>query len=604
MPRGNAKYKLDIVAFNRTKKAFSQVSRDLKNVSRSMTKIGKQMSLSLSLPIVGFGALAARTFLGYEDSMNAVQAVTNATGSDLELLKDRAKEMGRATQFSAKESADAMVFLAQAGLKNKQVYDALPDTLNLAAAGGLELAEAADIATNVMQGMRMKVKDLTHINDVMAKGASTANTDVRQLGEALKSAAPVASALGISLEDTTAILGQMANAGFKGGEAGNAFKTGLMRLQDVTPKMQEALDGLGISVDDFMTKTADGEEFALIPFLQALQEAGATAGDVTKIFGKMQGSRFLSLLNKEAMTSLDGLRGGLEDVQGESKRMAETRMQGLTGALKELRSAFEGLMIDLMEQGGLAQMLKGLANMLRDLSNWISGLPGPVKKMIVISALVAAAIGPILFLLGQLGLLLSGVASIASLFAGGGAAAAAGGIGAGIIGAIMAGLGVLAAHPIIVGSVLLGLIVALKVIIAKGMSLKDMLKGLWDGIKLVAAAITGYLIGAFEILKFVLEGIVGLVDKLTDGLAALVSNPIGAIKGLFGGGAAPQKIQQPNIVPFSLPEAQTMGNVSPTTVTLDFKNVPPGMKITQDKNTPFVDMNMGPIPSAGGLGGI
>ena len=161
----------------------------------------------------------------FQASMSKVRAIIGSVAQDtMAAMSARAKELGRTTQFTANQAATAYQFLAMAGLAAKQAIAALPGALQLAAAGDISLAESADLATNVLAGFQMTVEQLGRVNDVLAMAASKSNTSVSELGQALRTAAPAANAVGMSIEQAVAALGGLANAGFKGAMAGTALE--------------------------------------------------------------------------------------------------------------------------------------------------------------------------------------------------------------------------------------------------------------------------------------------------------------------------------------------------------------------------------------------
>ena len=202
------------------------VSKGLAKVTDKMEAAGKA-AVPVAAAYAAVGAAVVKTtqaFADFQGSMNNVKALTQATEKEMDKLKAQALEMGQKTKFSAKESADAMGFLAMAGLNTNQIMEALPGTLQLAAAGNLELAEAADIATNVMSGMALPISRLGELNDTLAATAASSNTNIRQLGNAMSYAAPLAASAGVSVQETSAAIGILANAGLQGERGGTALR--------------------------------------------------------------------------------------------------------------------------------------------------------------------------------------------------------------------------------------------------------------------------------------------------------------------------------------------------------------------------------------------
>lgn len=387
----NSKIKKSVARTKSLSQAFTKAGK-------KMVSVGKTMTTRLTAPIVAFGALAIRTATGFQSAMNRVSAVTGATSGDLKKLEDRAKEMGATTQFSAKESADAMTFLAMAGLDTQQVYDALPGALQLAAAGGLELAEAADIATNVMSSMSMGVKDLSHINDVLAVAQSKSNTDVRQLAEAMKPAATTADSLGVSLESMTAMLGKMADAGERGSLAGTLLRNAMLAVAAPTNKQAQAFERMGVDISKYVDSST-GKLKDFTGLVQEVEKSGAKVSDVYSAFGQ-RGARAILTLTKKGK-DLKEFTSLLENSEGAAQKASDEMMKGLPGAMKLLASSFEALQLAIVDSGlgkFIEDLIRGLAGFLQSLSE----LDPKLLSIVTTIAGVLAVAGPILIVLGQL----------------------------------------------------------------------------------------------------------------------------------------------------------------------------------------------------------
>ena len=217
-----------------------------------------QKGLSVTSKVLG-GAATAVTALGgaaikvgsdFEAGMSEVQAVSGASGEALEQLKEKAKEMGAKTKFSATESAEAMNYMAMAGWKTEEMLGGIEGIMNLAAASGEDLATTSDIVTDALTAFGMSASDSTHFADILAAASSNANTNVGLMGETFKYVAPLAGSLGYSAEDTATAIGLMANAGIKGSQAGTALRSIMTRLAKPTKESQAAMDALGLSITD------------------------------------------------------------------------------------------------------------------------------------------------------------------------------------------------------------------------------------------------------------------------------------------------------------------------------------------------------------------
>jgi len=361
----------------------------------SMKSVGRTMSTRVTLPILALGAVALKVGGDFEQGMNQVRAVSGATGDQFEALREQAKELGRTTQFSASQAAEGMSFLAMAGFEANEILGAMPATLQLAAAGQLELGEAADIASNILTGYRMTTEELTHANDVLVKTFTSTNTNLQQLGEAFKFVAPVASAAGMQFEEASAAIGLMGNAGLQASLAGTALKGAISRLLSPTSEAAEIMERLGINALD-----SSGDLLPLVNIVGQLEDSGAKTADMLEIFGLRAGPG-MSALVSQGSEALRELTEELENSGGTAERIGKVQMEGFNGAMRRMKSALEGAAIAVSESG-LLEMFESLINVLAKGAQAFSELPGPVKTAIVAIAGLAAAIGPLLIAMGLL----------------------------------------------------------------------------------------------------------------------------------------------------------------------------------------------------------
>ncbi len=391
---------------DRARKAMKKASAAVGRFGAKMTSA--QSGIASFAGVLG-GAMMLSTFNNFETSMNKLGAVSLANSEDMAKFRDIAKQLGETTQFSAGQVADGMVFLKMAGLETDKVMKAIPGTLQLAAAGGIELAQAADIATNVLMQMGLEVKDLTRVNDVLATIQSKANTDILQAAEAMGKVGATASSLGISLEQTTAFIGAMANAGTKGGEAGTLLRNMMLKMVNPTTKARKALKELNINMRQFVTP--EGKIKDLTGFIDKLMNSGATTAQIFNILEERGGRAFLSL-SKSGKVGLQKLEDAMNGVSGNAQKMADIMMKGLPGALKVLKSVWEATIIALFESGLVDLVLgivKGISRMLQVLSR-----ANPMLlKMVGIAGLLAVALGPVLM---AIGFMATGVSALMGLF--------------------------------------------------------------------------------------------------------------------------------------------------------------------------------------------
>ncbi len=277
-------------------------------------------------------------------SMQKVAAISGATADELDKLRETAKLMGSQTEFSASQAADALGFLAMAGFSATESIEAIPSVLALATASSMDLATAADIASNVLSGFGKAAGDASQVADVLAKAASSTNTSVGQLGEAMSTAAPIANALGISMEEAAAAIGVMSDAGIQGSRAGTALRGVFASLAGPTNQAQEALAKYGLTAKDI-----DPQTVGLANAMDKLRTAGLSTADAMVIFGREAASG--ALVMAETSERIRELTGDFENAEGAASDMARIMSDNLTGDINSFKSALEGLIITLGDSG-------------------------------------------------------------------------------------------------------------------------------------------------------------------------------------------------------------------------------------------------------------
>ncbi|EGQ3864229.1 phage tail tape measure protein [Staphylococcus pseudintermedius] len=370
----------------------------LQEIGRNMQSIGRSMSLYVTAPVVaGFGA-AVKKSIDFDDSMRKVKATSGATSGEFQQLRDKALEMGAKTKFSASQSAEALQYMSLAGWDTKDMLNGIDGVMQLAAASGEDLGAVSDIVTDSLTAFGLKAKDSGHFADVLAQASSKANTDVRGLGEAFKYAAPVAGALGYTVEDTSIAIGLMSNAGIKGEKAGTALRTMFSNLAKPTKAMKNQMDELGISITD-----SQGNMLPMRDVMDQLrgkfkglskdQQASAAA----TIFGKEAMSGALAVINASD-EDYKKLTKSIDNSAGASKRMADEMEGGIGGSIRRMKSAIESLAISIGDV--LAPYIKRLAEWVANAATKLNEMPKGTQKVVVGLGLVAAAIGPLLVTLG------------------------------------------------------------------------------------------------------------------------------------------------------------------------------------------------------------
>lgn len=307
-----------------------------------------------SAAVIGVASVAAAKKTidvgkSFETGMSEVQAISGASGKDLEKLSAKAKQMGATTKFSATESATALKYMAMAGWKTNQMVSGLSGVMNLAAASGEDLGTVSDIVTDSMTAFGLKAKDSGHFADVLAKASSSSNTNVAMMGETFKYVAPLAGSMKYSIEDTATAIGLMANAGIKGSQAGTELRSILTRLVKPPKDAAAALSALGIS-----TTKADGSMKPMRQTMAELREKFSGLTDSQKsqyaaaIAGQEAMSGLLAIVNASD-SDFNKLQKAIDNSSGAAKKQADIMNNNLQGALYDLGSAAEAVGIGIYE---------------------------------------------------------------------------------------------------------------------------------------------------------------------------------------------------------------------------------------------------------------
>ena len=426
----------------------------LAGLGSSMTSAGKSLTTSVTLPVVGLGTAAIKTAADFDSAMSEVSAISGTTGADFELLRDKAAEMGAKTKFSASESAEAMKYMAMAGWKTEDMLEGIEGIMNLAAASGENLGTTSDIVTDALTAFGLSAKDSAHFSDVLAAASNNANTNVSMLGESFKYVAPVAGALGFSVEDTSIALGLMANSGIKASQAGTALRTTLTNMAKPTDDMLYAMNALGVSLTDeegnmksFMdimedlragfkggqisqeeykesadrlTKQYESGKLSFKDYEKSLRQLAVQLNGTTEaeqaelaamLAGKEGMSGLLAIVNASD-EDFQKLSDSIYAADGTAQKMADTMIDNLGGQLTILKSTLEGIAISFGDI--LMPAIRKVTEKLQEFAEWLNGLSDEEKEQIVKIAAIAAAIGPVLLVLGKLFSTLSTISSTVS----------------------------------------------------------------------------------------------------------------------------------------------------------------------------------------------
>lgn len=467
-----------------------RAGRQIQRTGKQIESAGANMTKSVTMPIVGLGVAAVSTAANFESGMSKVQSICGASGSEMDQLTAKAKEMGAKTKFSASEAADAFSYMAMAGWESKDMMNGIEGVMYLAGATGEDLASTSDIVTDALTAFGLTAQDTNKFVDVLAMTANKSNTNVGMLGESFKYVAPAAGALKYSVEDTSIALGLMANSGIKASQSGTALNSWFTRMAKPTKESSTAMKALGISITDSSGK--------MKPFRQVMQETRGAFANLTEsqkaqyaamLAGKTGMSGLLAIVNSSD-ADFNKLANGIDNSTGAAKKMYNVANDNLKGRLTVLKSTVESIAISFGEK--MSPMIEKFTGKLQQFADKINSLSDEQIEHIIKFAVKLATIGPALMvfgkmvtgvgsavsMLGRLGRTISNVSKAAK--AAGGLAKAAKGAG-GIISLISGPAGVAVA-------VVLGLIAAMVLLVKNWDKVRESAKKFGKWIKSVFLA--------------------------------------------------------------------------------------------------------------------
>ncbi|GAB6171989.1 hypothetical protein JCM15765_14670 [Paradesulfitobacterium aromaticivorans] len=387
------------------KKSFGRVGKQVQEVG---TQIGMTFTAAGGTIAAGLG-FAVNKAMDFDAEMSRVGAISQATDSDLQALRQSALDLGASTSKSASEVAQGMELMATKGYDAQQIIAAMPGVIAASEASGEDMALVADTVANALNAFGLEASEASRVADVLAMSANTSAAGVQDLQYAFKYAAPLAKALGISMEELAAATGIMADAGMKGEQAGTTLRAALIRLSDPPKEAKAALDSLGFSVTDSSGKFK--------PFPQIIGDLNKSLSGMTnaqkvatlsQIFGTEAATGMLSVIEK-GPDKFNELAGALQDSGGAAKEAAEKMKDNLSGALEELSGAAETAQISI--GSALAPAIRSVADGLTGIVNAFNALSPNTQTFIAMGAALTA----ILFLtLGAVGFLVAGLGALAA----------------------------------------------------------------------------------------------------------------------------------------------------------------------------------------------
>lgn len=523
---------------------IDEVGQKMESVGNSIAGAGKSM-MPLTLAIGGVGTAAVKTAADFDAGMSQVAAISGATGDDLEALRDKAREMGSKTKFSASEAASAMEYMAMAGWKTGDMLGGIEGIMNLAAASGEDLATTSDIVTDALTAFGLSAEDSGHFADILAAASSNANTNVSMMGETFKYCAPIAGALGFSAEDTAEAIGLMANAGIKSTQAGTALRT---IMNNLTGEVK--ISGKAIGDVTIATTNADGSMRDLSDILADCRTAFSGLSESEKaqaaetLVGKNAMSGFLALMNA-APEDIDKLSNAIVNCDGTAESMAATMQDNLAGQLTILKSQLEELAISFGEI--LMPAIRSIVSHIQGFIDKLNGMDESQKKAIITIGLVVAAIGPLLVIIGtvisKVGVAMQGFVKLAGAFNKIKAAASA---GTGIFGKLGAAIGGVSAPVLAVVAVIAVLVAAFVHLWNTNEGFREAILGTWEKIKTTVsnfvegirerlAALGISFSDIAETIKAIWNGLCAVLAPIFEGAFNAIANVLQTVLGIITG---------------------------------------------------------------------
>lgn len=329
---------------------LAQFSEVTGQIGEKAEAAGNKMLL-VTAAVAGIGTAAVKTAADFDSSMSNVAAISGSSAEDMDKLRERAREMGASTKFSAQEAGEAMGYMAMAGWNAQQMYDGLPGIMNLAAASGEDLATTSDIVTDALTAFGMKAEDSSHFADVLAKASSSANTNVSMMGETFKYIAPVAESLGYNAEDAAVAIGLMANSGIKASSAGTQLRSSLTNMIKPSKDVGDAMEKWGFYATEAATTVDQAKVDQQMLRVQKASLAADKAQQAYNAAVSKYGSESTEASNAAStlsikqteLTSANEALTQLQQGTTENVRLYNKALQNEDGSMKSLRETMDFL---------------------------------------------------------------------------------------------------------------------------------------------------------------------------------------------------------------------------------------------------------------------
>ena len=516
----------------------TKVGNNITGIGKSMTSVGSTLTKSVTVPLLGIGTAGLKVASDFDSAMSGVQAISGATGKEFDALRAKAIELGGETAFSANEVAEAMTEMAKAGWDSQQILDGMSGVLDAAAASGENLGTVSTIVADAITGFGMEAKESIRVADLLTQAANSGTIGINDLGESFKYIAPVAGSMGLSIEDVTTALSAMSMSGIKGSQAGTSLRGVLTRMVKPTDQVAAAMDELGIVLTN-----SDGTFKSLDQILSEMRGSFSGLTDEQKTYyaatlaGQEGMSGLLSLLNM-SQEEYDEIAASMDNASGVAKETAEVMRDNLSADVEELMGSLESLAITLASL--IVPALRDFVQWLTQLVNKFIALSPETQKTILTIAGIAAAIGPVLMVLGKL---TSSIGSIITTF---GKIPGAIAKAKGAFTAVSAAIGGISA-PVVAVVAVIGVLIAAFVnlwktneefrnnIIGIWNEIKDTLSGFFDGIVERLNALGFDFENIMDVLKAAWDAFCSLLAPVFEGVFQNISNILKTVTGVLTG---------------------------------------------------------------------
>lgn len=383
-----------------SKNIATKIGGNLSGMGKSLTSVGTTLTKNVTVPLLGVGAAGLKVATDFEKGMSEVKAISGATGKEFDALREKAIELGADTAFSAGEVAEAMTEMAKAGWNSQQIIDGMEGVLAAAAASGESLATVSTIVADSITGFGLAASDSTKVADLLTQAANSGTIGITDLGESFKYIAPVASSMGLSIEDVTTAISAMSMAGIKGSQAGTSLRTMLTRMVKPTDAVAAAMDDLGIVLTN-----SDGTFKSLDTILAEMRTKFSGLTDEQKTYyatvlsGQEGMSGLLSLMNL-TQEEYDEIAKSMDNAGGVAAETAAIMQDNLQSKVEQLGGSLESLAIKMADH--VIPYLQKFVQWLTSLIDKFTSLDPETQKTILKFAGIAAAAGPVIAVFGKL----------------------------------------------------------------------------------------------------------------------------------------------------------------------------------------------------------